>query len=47
MARGSLKVSRKGMSKRHSKKLFRKTANRTHKKNLKVNSGVMRGGIRM
>lgn len=46
MAKGSMRVSRKRMSKRHSKKLFRKTANRTHKKNIK-SVGVMRGGIRM
>lgn len=36
---------RKRMSKRKSKKLFSKTASRTHKKN--VSPAVMRGGIRL
>lgn len=36
---------RKKMSKRRSKKLFRKTADRTHRKNL--NTSPMRGGLRL
>lgn len=33
------------MKKQHSKKLFSKTASKTHRKN--VQSGPMRGGIRL
>jgi len=36
---------RKKMGKRRSKKLFSKTASRTHRKNIR--SGSMRGGIRL
>lgn len=36
---------RKKMSKKHSRKLFSKTADRTHKKNMFTS--VMRGGIRL
>jgi hypothetical protein len=38
-------MRRHKMSNRHSKKLFSKTASRTHKKNL--SSNPMRGGIRL
>lgn len=37
-------MRRRKMSKRRSKKLFSKTASRTHRKNL---GAVMRGGIRL
>lgn len=36
---------RRRLGKRYSRKLFRRTANRTHGKNLR--SGPMRGGIRL
>ena len=36
---------RKAMSRRHSKKLFRKTAQKIHKRNVSTNP--MRGGIRL
>lgn len=35
------------LGRRHSRKLFRRTANRTHKRNLLGGGHVMRGGIRM
>lgn len=38
-------MKRRKMNKRKSRKLFTKTASRTHKKN--VLSGVKRGGIRL
>ena len=38
-------MRRRRMNKRSSKKLFRRTASRTHKKNFR--SAVMRGGIRL
>ena len=37
---------RSRMTKRHSKRLFRKTASRTHKRNL-PHTHTMRGGIRL
>lgn len=38
-------MKRHKMSRRHSKKLFRRTASRTHKKNLRA--VPMRGGFRI
>lgn len=38
-------MKRHGMNNGKSRKLFRKTASRTHRKN--VSSGPMRGGIRL
>lgn len=43
-------MKRHKMSKRHSKKVFRKGADRTHKRNLGPSSTapfIMRGGTRM
>ena len=40
-------MRRHKLGRRHSKKLFRKTASRVHKRNLQGASYVMRGGIRM
>lgn len=38
---------RKSMSKTRSKKLFSKTADRVHIKNVKYNNNPMRGGYRL
>lgn len=38
--------SRKSLSRKSSKKIFRKGANRIHKKN-KITANPMRGGIRL
>jgi hypothetical protein len=38
-------MRRRKMNKRRSKRLFRKTGSKTHKKNLRA--PVMRGGIRL
>ena len=38
---------RRKMSRHKSKKLFRKTAQKTHKKNFQGSNRAMRGGIRL
>lgn len=40
-------MKRMKMSKKSSKKLFSRTASRTHKKNIVGANTVMRGGIRL
>jgi len=40
-------MKRSKMSNRKSKKLFSKTASRTHRKNITGANTVMRGGIRL
>lgn len=40
-------MRRHKMSRGHSKRLFRKTADLTHRRNMTANRPVLRGGIRL